>query len=90
MSSSRITENDANTDTDPPTRQVGVRISTERWWRDRYNEIAEHGYELRHRCQPKWQPSCLKSGKDLYTVEDSEANIVRLTAIIFSPAYDND
>ena len=88
MPSSRIAEDDAHAHSDCPT-QVGARISTEHWWRDRYNEIAHHGYELRPRCQPKWQPSCLKSGKDFYTARDGEANMVRLTAIIFSSAYSN-
>src|SRR6267154_4866505 len=83
MPSSRISKNDPNAHSEPPTRQVGARISTERWWRDHYNEIAGHGYELRPRCHPKWQPSCFKSGKDFYTVEDSQANIVRLSVIIF-------
>ena len=63
---------------------------TEQWWRDRYNELAEHGYQLRPRCRPKWQPPCLKSGKDFYTAEGSQANIVRLTAIMFfSSAHNN-
>lgn len=61
---------------------------TERWWRDRYDEIAERGYELRPRYRPNWQPSWLKSGKDFYNVEDGQATIVRLPAIIFFPSAD--
>jgi hypothetical protein len=66
-----------------PNRQVGTLVTTEQWWRYRYNEIAEHGYELRPRYHPNWQPSWLKSGKDFYTVEDGQPTIVRVAMIIF-------
>ena len=55
---------------------------TERWWRDRYVEIASHGYELRPRYHPRWQPSWLKSGKDFYVVEDGQPTIVRIVLFI--------
>jgi hypothetical protein len=74
----------ANVYSEPPNRQVGALVMTERWWRDRYDEIAEHGYELRARYQPMWQPSWLKSGKDFYTVEDGQPTIVRVATIIVS------
>ena len=82
MSSSRITGNAPNAYSEPPNRQVGALVMTERWWRDRYDEIAEQGYELRPRYRPNWQPSWLKSGKDFYAVEDGQPTIVRTAAII--------
>ncbi|KAF8494172.1 hypothetical protein F5888DRAFT_1719176 [Russula emetica] len=63
--------------TTAPNRQVGTLVTTEQWWRDRYNEIAEHGYQLRPRYHPNWQPSWLESGKDFYTVEDGQPTIMR-------------
>ena len=81
MSSSRISENDVNAHDE----EVGAGITTELWWRDRYDEILKHGYELRPRCHPKWLPSCIKS-----TVDGSQAHIVRLSAIVFFfSAYGN-
>ena len=75
----------------PPDRKIGDLVMTERWWRDRYDEIAEHGYELRPRYRPNWQPSWLKSGKDFYTVEDGQPTIVRVATItFFSSAYVGD
>ena len=62
-------------------RQIGALVTTEQWWRDRYNEIAENGYQLRLRYHPSWQPSWLKSGKDFYTVEDGQPTIVRVAVI---------
>ena len=79
MPSSSITGNAATA----PNRQVGGLVATERWWRDRYNEIAEHGYQLRPRYHPNWQPSWLESGKDFYTVEDGQPTIVRVDVVIF-------
>ena len=93
MPSSPIAEDDSNAFSEPPTRQVALaRIRTERWWQDRYDEIVDRGYELRHspppgRCYPKWQPSCL-CNNDSHTAEDDQVNVVRLTVIIFfSSAY---
>ncbi|KAH9045896.1 kinase-like domain-containing protein [Lactarius deliciosus] len=62
---------------EPNDRQAGTLVTTERWWRDRYNEIAERGYKLRPRYHPKWEPSWFKTGKDFYTVEDGQATILR-------------
>ena len=81
MPSSSIVGNAATA----PNRQVGTLVTTEQWWRDRYNEIAAHGYQLRPRYHPNWQPSWLKSGKDFYTVEDGQPTIVRVAVIIFFP-----
>ena len=75
-----------------PSRQVGALVTTEQWWRDRYNEIAQHGYQLRPRYHPNWQPSWLKSGKDFYAVEDGQPTIVRVAVMAFflSSAYVGD
>ena len=78
MHPSRIAGSAANAYSEPP----GGLAVTERWWRDRYNEIAEQGYQLRPRYRPNWQPSWLKSGKQFYKVEDGQASIVRVAAII--------
>ncbi|KAI9450983.1 hypothetical protein BJY52DRAFT_1125539 [Lactarius psammicola] len=51
---------------------------TERWWRDRYNDIAEQGYRLRPRYNPQWGPSWFKTGKDFYTTEDGQATISKV------------
>ncbi|KAH9014233.1 hypothetical protein EDB85DRAFT_2097986 [Lactarius pseudohatsudake] len=61
----------------PNDRQAGTLVMTERWWADRYNEIAEQGYRLRPRYHPQWEPSWFKTGKDFYTVEDGQATILR-------------
>ena len=69
--------------TSAPSRQIGGLVPTEQWWRDRSNEIAERGYQLRPRYHPNWQPSWLSSGKDFYTVEDGQPTIVRVAVIVF-------
>jgi hypothetical protein len=68
---------------EPPNRKAGTLVMTERWWRDRYDDIANHGYQLRPRYHPHWEPSWLKSGKDFYAVEDGQPTIVRLALLIF-------
>ncbi|KAH9013315.1 kinase-like domain-containing protein [Lactarius pseudohatsudake] len=50
---------------------------TERWWQDRYKEIAERGYRLRPRYHPQWGPTWFKTGDDLYTVGDGRVIISR-------------
>ena len=82
MPPSRIAGTTANLHSGPPNGQTGGLVMTERWWRDRYDQIAEQGYELRPRYQPNWQPSWLKSGKHFYKVEDGQASTVRVAAII--------
>jgi len=67
----------SNSNREPPNRQAGTLVTTERWWRDRYDEIAGQGYRLRPRYSPRWQPSWRKSGKDFYTVEDGQPTILR-------------
>ena len=65
-----------------PNRKAGTLVTTERWWRDRYDEIASRGYELRPRYHPQWQPSWLKSRRDFYTVEDGQPTIVRVSLVV--------
>ncbi|KAH9971422.1 kinase-like domain-containing protein [Lactifluus volemus] len=56
-----------------PDRQETL-FMTKRWWRDRHDEIAEHGYKLRPRYRSRWQPSSrgLKSGERSYIVKDGQ------------------
>ena len=61
------------------TRQAGTLVQSEVWWRDRYRDIEKHGYKLRPRYDPLWEPSWIESKKDFYKVEDGQANIVRLS-----------
>jgi hypothetical protein len=63
-------------------RPAGTLVMTERWWRDRYNDIEKQGYRLRRRYHPQWEPSWLKTGKDFYTAEDGQATIVRVVAFL--------
>ncbi len=81
MPPSHITGN-TTARSEPPNREAGTLVMTEQWWRDRYAEIASHGYELRPRYHPQWQPSWLKSGKDFYVVEDGQPTIVRVVLFI--------
>ncbi|KAL5536301.1 hypothetical protein ACEPAF_122 [Sanghuangporus sanghuang] len=46
----------------PPTRSKPERIpfdlnDGERWWRDHYDMLKDHGYQLRPRFHPDWKPS---------------------------------
>jgi hypothetical protein len=59
------------------TRRAGVLVKSEEWWRDHYYEIEIHGYKLRPRYHPLWEPSWIKSEKAFYSVEDGQATIVR-------------
>ncbi|KAH9971427.1 kinase-like domain-containing protein, partial [Lactifluus volemus] len=49
----------------------------EKWWRDHYLSIETHGYKLRPRYHPDWEPSWIKAGKVFYEVEDGQATISR-------------
>ncbi|KAH9166380.1 hypothetical protein EDB89DRAFT_1891407 [Lactarius sanguifluus] len=61
----------------PNVRQAGTVMTTEQWWRDRYNVIAEQGYRLSPRYHPQWGPSWLETGKDLYTSEGGQVTTLR-------------
>ena len=71
---------------EPNDRQAGTLVMTERWWRDRYDDIEKQGYRLRPRYHPQWVPSWSKTGKDFYTAEDGQATIVRAFAFISCPS----
>ncbi|KAH9173566.1 hypothetical protein EDB89DRAFT_2113863 [Lactarius sanguifluus] len=55
--------------------------------RDRYNDIAEHGYRLHPRYDPRWEPSWFKTGKDFYTADDRQVTVMRVlhSCIPYSP-----
>lgn len=53
-----------------------ILLPAEKWWRSRYDFLHKHGYQLRIRYQPDWQPSWVKSGKNEFRCEDSYRNRV--------------
>ena len=55
---------------------IGTLFRNEEWWRDQYYEIYNHGYELRPRYHPNWEPSWIGLGKDFFAVEDGQPSIV--------------
>jgi hypothetical protein len=58
------------------TRRTGTLVKSEEWWRDHYYDIEIHGYKLRPRYHPLWEPSWIRSNKDFYSVEDGQPMIV--------------
>ena len=58
------------------TRRIGTLVKSEEWWRDHYVDIERHGYKLRPRYNPLWEPSWIESKRDFYKVEDGQATIV--------------
>jgi hypothetical protein len=59
-----------------PRREIGGLFRTEMWWRDHYRDLEAHGYRLRPRYHPDWQPSWKMSGKDFFDAEDGQPTIV--------------
>ena len=59
-----------------PRRQIGGLFRSEIWWRDRYRDLEAHGYRLRNRYHPDWEPSWKKSGEDFFNAEDGQPTIV--------------
>ena len=53
-------------------------ISSEKWWRDRYNFLMKHGYQLRPRFRPGWIPTWVRKKKDPLFCEDGHMNLVRV------------
>ena len=51
--------------------------SREVWWRDRYEQLSNHGYLLRPRYSPQWVPSWKTSNKNWKDSEDSKRLKVR-------------
>jgi hypothetical protein len=58
------------------TRRAGTLVKSEEWWRDHYVDIGRHGYKLRPRYDPLWEPSWVGSKRDFYKAEDGQATIV--------------
>ena len=58
------------------TRRAGTLVKSEEWWRDYYVDIGRHGYKLRPRYSPRWEPSWIGSNVDFYKTEDGQATIV--------------
>jgi hypothetical protein len=63
-------------------REVGGLFSSETWWRDCYRGIEEHGYKLRPRYHPDWQPSWKTSGRDFFVTEDGQASLVGIIYLV--------
>ncbi|KAH9954055.1 hypothetical protein BC827DRAFT_1379648 [Russula dissimulans] len=53
-------------------REIGTLFPSETWWRDRYHELENHGYTLRPRYHPDWEPSWKQSGKRFFSTEDGQ------------------
>ena len=58
------------------SREIGTLFSSEQWWRDHYNDVAECGYRLRQRYHPQWRPSWIRAGTDFFTMEDGQPCLV--------------
>jgi hypothetical protein len=76
-----------------PRRQIGGLFRSEMWWRDRYPDLEAHGYRLRNRYHPGWEPSWKRSGKDFFDTEDGQPTIVSIIrletpALTFSSSYE--
>lgn len=80
--SARITRNTSALHHEPNNTQP--LVMAERWWRDRYNAIAEQGYRLRPQYHPQWGPSWPKIGKDVQNTDHNQtrATIVRFIALV--------
>ncbi|KAH9056533.1 kinase-like domain-containing protein [Lactarius vividus] len=50
----------------------GSLSDSELWWRDRYHDIIDSGYQLRPRYDPGWQPPWTRktSGEDFFMTDD--------------------
>lgn len=48
------------------------------WWRDRYEQLKNHGYLLRPRYSPQWVPSWKTSRRDWMDSEDGKRLKVRI------------
>ena len=59
---------------DIPPEELDPR---EVWWRDRYDQLSNHGYRLRPRYSPQWLPSWKTSNRDWTSSEDGKRLKVR-------------
>ncbi|KAF8069047.1 kinase-like domain-containing protein [Lyophyllum atratum] len=55
---------------DPNSMANGKLSETERFWRNHYDLLKQHGYTLRTRYQPDWVASWLGTSKDWWTCKD--------------------
>lgn len=67
-----------------PRREIGGLFRSEMWWRDRYRDFEAHGYRLRNRYHPDWNPSWKRSGKDFFDAEDGQPSIVSIVRFVFA------
>jgi hypothetical protein len=58
-------------------------FKSEQWWRDRYNDIYDRGYQLRPRYHPNWVPSWKALRRDFYDVEDGQPTIVSVLSLYY-------
>jgi hypothetical protein len=65
-----------------PRREIGGLFRSEIWWRDRYRDFEAHGYSLRSRYHPDWQPSWKRSKKDFFDAEDGQPTIVSTVYLV--------
>ena len=56
---------------------------SEQWWRDRYKDLQESGFQLRPRYRPNWVPSWKASNKAFYDVEDGQPTIVSVLFLYY-------
>ncbi|KAJ3474983.1 hypothetical protein NLI96_g12132 [Meripilus lineatus] len=62
----------ATKDAQPRVRaSLDVLMSYEAWWRDHYDLLLSHGYQLRPRLRPGWVPSWTTTGNRMWSCEDS-------------------
>ncbi|KAI0296104.1 kinase-like domain-containing protein [Multifurca ochricompacta] len=59
------------------SREIGTLFGSELWWKNYYPEIEGHGYRLRPRYHPEWNPSWRISGRDFFAVEDGQPLLSR-------------
>jgi hypothetical protein len=70
---------------EPPRREIGGLFRSEMWWGDRYHDFEAHGYKLRNRYHPEWEPSWKGSGRDFFDAEDGQPTIVSMTRLVVRP-----
>ncbi len=68
--------------TELPRRDIGGLFRSEMWWRDRYRDLEAHGYRLRYRYHPDWEPSWKASGRDFFDAEDGQPTIVSVIRLV--------
>ena len=50
----------------------GSLLTSEKWWRDQYYWLQEHGYQLRSRFHPDWTPPWVATGADYTDYEEGQ------------------